>query len=369
MSRIPILHLCDSPFVGGPERQILGQCAHIDRDRFQPMVASFTEFACKGNDLIKVASEQGIQTVQICDGKISFPLAVRQLTSAIKQYNIRAMISSGFKANFTACCATAIASIPYIAYFHGHTGITTRVKAYEALDKLAMRRARLAIVVCEAAADALRRSGVRKVAVIPNAVNAAEIAADGTQALARRALRINDDEMVIGTVARLSVEKGINYLIDAASIILEEYPSVKFVIIGDGPTRSGLEQQAADLGVSDRLIFAGFRRDSTRLMKAFDIFALPSLRENMPVSLLEAMACGIPVVATDVGGVREILAPAGIEPVSPCSPRAIAKAILALLNDDDLRARQSDALLNRVEYYSFERQTALMDSHLRELRV
>lgn len=364
MSRAPILHLCDSPFVGGPEKQILGQCRHIDRSRFEPIIASFTVSASQGNDLIRTASESGIRTAQLSDGKLTFPLAVRQLSDFVRSQQIKLIVSHGFKADFTAAAACALAAIPYVAYFHGRTAATLRVRLYESLDLRAMRRARVVVTVCQSIADYFRSCCLNRVEVIPNAVEVNEIAVEGTRGRARAELGIKSNELVVGTVVRLSVEKGLDYLIDAAPKILSRFPSARFVIIGNGPMRHLLARRAENLGVAGRFIFTGHREDCVALMKALDVFVLPSIRENMPVSLLEAMACGIGVVATDVGGVREVLEPAGVEPIPARSSEAIAEAVIAILNDDELRACQSSALIRRVGDYSFERQSRLVEDLL-----
>ena len=109
-------------------------------------------------------------------------------------------------------------------------------------------------------------------------------------------------------------------------------------------------------------MFTGFREDATRLMKAMDVFVLPSLRENLPVALLEAMACGVSVVATDVGGVREVLQPAGVDPVAPGSSQPLARAVNALLDDPQLRARCAEALCARAGDFTFDKQVSLMES-------
>lgn len=364
--RFTILHLRDSPFVGGPEKQILGQCKYIDHERFEPIVTTFTSDASAGNELVQAAGEIGIQTAQLSDGKLNFPIAVRQLCSIIRNMNVSLIISHGFKADFTAFYVNLLTRIPFIAYFHGNTASTARVRFYEALDRIIIHRAKKVISVCEASAAELKRMGIHRIAVVPNAVDTADIAADGSREVARTELGIKKNETVIGTVGRLSMEKGHIYFIEAAGEILLEYPSVRFVIVGDGPRRVMLEKYAVELGVFDKFIFTGFRNDAVALMKGFDIFVLPSLRENMPVSLLEAMASGICVVATDVGGVRDVLSPANVDPVVPRSPGAIAGAVIPLLTDESLCFKQSQALLECSKRFSFKNQRVIIERLLQE---
>ena len=116
------------------------------------------------------------------------------------------------------------------------------------------------------------------------------------------------DAPLIGAVARLTHEKGIDRLIRAAPTVVAKCPEVRFVIVGDGPERPLLEAEAGRLGVDAHFHFAGHRADVGELLPAFDLFVLPSLREGLPFAVLEAMSAGLPVVATRVGGVPEAVA-------------------------------------------------------------
>ena len=163
-----IIHLRDSPFVGGPEKQILGQCARLDRSRYEPMVVSFTRTG--SNSLLQAASQLGIRTGSIPDGKLAFFDAVSQLRAILREGGECVVIASGFKADFTSWLACGRDSVPWVAWFHGHTAISARVRTYEAVDMLAVRRARDVVAVCESAAQMLRKCGLRKVIAVTNAV-------------------------------------------------------------------------------------------------------------------------------------------------------------------------------------------------------
>jgi glycosyltransferase involved in cell wall biosynthesis len=112
---------------------------------------------------------------------------------------------------------------------------------------------------------------------------------------------------IVGAIGRLAAQKGFNYLIEAAAIVLRTFPDTYFMIVGDGPERDSLQAQAAALGIADRIIMPGHRWDVADLLAAFDVFALPSLFEGTPLTLLEAMAAGKPIVSTAVDGCGEVL--------------------------------------------------------------
>ena len=112
------------------------------------------------------------------------------------------------------------------------------------------------------------------------------------------------DEFAIGTVTRLHDSKGNSYLVDAARLVLDRAPARRFFVVGEGPLREPLEQQARALGLGDRFVFAGFARDVARVVSAFDLSVFPSLWEGTPLTVFEALAMGKPIVATDADGLR-----------------------------------------------------------------
>ena len=141
---------------------------------------------------------------------------------------------------------------------------------------------------------------------------------------------------MIGTVAILRPEKNLARLIRAFAMLSAETPC-RLVIVGDGPERSALEALAASLHVAERVTFTGHRDDIPALYAGFDVFALTSDTEQMPLSVMEAMASGLPVVATDVGDIRAMLAPENTPFLAGLDDDAVHGALAALLRDRTLR--------------------------------
>src|SRR5947209_135727 len=144
---------------------------------------------------------------------------------------------------------------------------------------------------------------------------------------------------IIGAVGSFYRIKGHRFLIEGIPDVLAALPEARFVLVGDGLERGNLERQAAALGVQDRVTFLGYRTDVGQLLHQFDIFVLPSLSEGMPTALLEAMLAGVPVVATGVGGIPEVIEPGktGLL-VPPGDASELAGAIIRLAQDDGLRS-------------------------------
>lgn len=144
----------------------------------------------------------------------------------------------------------------------------------------------------------------------------------------------NHREWRVGTVARLSPEKGIHHLLHAHSILQARGHALRLVLVGEGPQRGELEALAEELEISSSVEFLGYQENVETFLSTFDFFALPSLTEGIPLSLLEAMANGLPVVATDVGGIPEIIVhqESGLL-VPPGQPEALAHALLQLIQE------------------------------------
>lgn len=350
---ITVIHLRDSAFVGGPEKQILGQCKLLDRSRFSPRVVSFSTSG--KNALTEAAASEGIPAACLPDGKLASPRAVLRFRSLLRESENPLVVTSGFKADVIAWLACGSQGVPWIAWFHGYTAFTCRVRLYETLDLRVLRGASCVMALCERTAAQLRRSGIVNVNVVPNGIDVVAVRSTGDRRSARHALGIGEHEVAIGTISRLSEEKGLDVFIECAAGLLRSCPNARFPIVGDGPLEADLRRQAERTGFGSRFIFTGFRKDAVALLKGFDVFVLPSRRENQPVALLEAMACGISVVATDVGGVGDILAGTPVAPVPPGSPGELTSAILMLVQDHNLRTEQQAAMLKRVKDFSFER--------------
>lgn len=187
-----------------------------------------------------------------------------------------------------------------------------------------------------------------KVLVIPNGVEALEPNATTRQQVRQR-LGIDDHTMMLLSAGRLTHEKGHDLLLTAARYVLDTCPQAQFVLAGDGILRSQHEAQAKQLGIDKRVLFLGFRQDVHDLMRAADIYVLPSRSEGMPNALLEAMQLGLPVAAFNVGGVGEIIQDgvAGLLAM-PEDPQALASALIRLLEDHSLRQRLAQSARQHV---------------------
>ena len=177
---------------------------------------------------------------------------------------------------------------------------------------------------------------------------AAPVYADKVKA--KRFLGVEDDEAVVGMIGRLEPVKGVKYFIEAAELVVKKLPKTKFIIVGDGSLRTSLEGQAVGAGLGKNVIFAGWRDDAAGLIPAFNLLALPSLNEAVGIVLIEAQAQGVPVVATSVGGIPEVVkdGETGIL-VRPQDAQGMAAAMIRLLEDEPKRMEMGHAARAWVE--------------------
>jgi glycosyltransferase involved in cell wall biosynthesis len=165
---------------------------------------------------------------------------------------------------------------------------------------------------------------------------------------ARTALGIPHDAFVVGTVGRLDRVKNLSLFLDAHAVLAARQSNVHAVIIGDGPERAFLEDQARHLGITTSVTFAGYRQDVRALMAGFDVYLNCSLYEGVSLTILEAMAAGLPVVATPVGGNPEVVVDQETGLLVPARARALAEAVSGLLHDPRRRRVMGDAARWRV---------------------
>jgi glycosyltransferase involved in cell wall biosynthesis len=210
-----------------------------------------------------------------------------------------------------------------------------------------------------AVSEDLRDQGVRagiyhakKVTVIPNGLQFDHLPSAFDAAAKRTDLRIPADAPVIGTVTRFEPQKANDVFLRAVEQVLRRVPHVTTLIAGDGPQRVQLEALAAQLGIADRITFLGWRDDAVELLGTMEVFCMSSRWEGCPMVLLEAMAMRCPVVATDIGGVREIVVSGETGwLVPPDDPAALADALVRLIASPAERQRMGQAGRRRVEQH------------------
>ena len=166
---------------------------------------------------------------------------------------------------------------------------------------------------------------------------------------ARSVFGIPTDAIVVGTVGRLKHQKGQKHVVEAMSIVLKQFPSIVLLIVGDGPALNELRELVKHRGIEDKVIFTGSRKDVPAMLAAMDIFVFSSLWEGLPNALIEAMAAGKTIIATDIKPNREVLGSEHAGVFVPCEDSAaIAAGITQLLRDRASALRLASAAQERA---------------------
>lgn len=255
------------------------------------------------------ASKNGLKTeVFFCRSQFDIK-TIMKIRKFIKENKMDIIHSHGYKSNFYGLLASLNLNINRITTCHNWIGNGRKMKLYEYIDKLLLRNFDKVIAISEELKNEILRSGIFKVMIINNGIDIErfKLQATGHRLKIKEAFGIKENEKAIGTVGRLTVEKGHSYLIETFEKAVKEFPDTKLLIVGDGPLKESLESRAMSLGLKDNIIFTGIRNDIPELLSIMDIFVLPSLKEGMPMVLLEAMAARKAIIATKVGAVIKII--------------------------------------------------------------
>lgn len=197
-----------------------------------------------------------------------------------------------------------------------------------------------------------------KVSVIPNSVDIKRYNQEIDREAVRKELGLSPGHQVFAVVATFKKQKGHRYLIEAAASLISQFPDIRLLLIGDGELRDELKAQTKALGLNEHVHFLGLRTDVPKLLGASDYFVLPSLWEGLPVSLIEAMACGLPVIATQVSGTKDVMIhnQTGLM-VPPGEVEALKDAMLQFLANQELAQKMGEVARKRVtESFSAEQQ-------------
>ncbi len=297
------------------------------------------------NVFVSAAREQGLN-VEIIPERRRFDLRVLPaLRGVAERQRPDLVVSHSVKSHFLVSRSHIWRNIPWVAFHHGYTTTDRKMRVYNLLDRWSLPVADRLVTVCEVFAKELaRKTGVplEKISVQHNSIRARPRTSPTDAQALRLKLEIDRGDSVLLAVGRLSKEKAHVDLLAAFARLRETAPELKYklVIVGDGPERATLEAAALSKGVASDVIFTGQQSDVDPYYAAADVFVLPSHSEGSPNVLLEAMAANLPIVATAVGGVPEMVKNNESALLVPeRDPNAMAAAIKRVLSEQDLALR------------------------------
>lgn len=334
--RLRLLQITHDLDLGGLQQVIYNLCRTLDRDRFDISVLCLREKGLFANDVEALGIP--VYLLEQKENGADY-LAFLKVAKLLRELRIDVVHTHNTQPFFDGTIGAMLAGVRTVVH-------TDHARAFP--DKLrymvaewAMSLYAYRVVGCsEHTSEQLMRYEKipkRKIVTIPNGIDGSRFDLTIDRQAKRRELGIHEKGNVIGLAVRLSDQKGITFLLQAMPRILAKHPDTTLLIAGDGDLRMDLEQEAQQLGIAARVKFCGPRKDIPELLKLLDLYVLPSKWEGLPMVILEAMAAGCPIVATDVGGNSTAVVD-GVTGalVPPQDPGVLADAVIRLLDSPDL---------------------------------
>ena len=369
--KISVMQLVYSLQMGGSEKVALDISSHLDRSAFEVQVCAMDFDGELARDLEKISVPH-----HVMHRKGLEPDVCRRLYRLIKRQGIEVVHTHHFTQLFYAALPARMAGARIVHTEHEFFSYKQSAFARSLIRPLSRLCDHMTVVAPEVGEYFVRTLGIpgRRVTVVPNGVLLE--AFNHSRDSARRELALDPDQCVIGTLGRLEPEKDQSTLLDVFRQIVATHRQARLLVVGDGSLAGQLKAQAERLGIADQTLFYGYRRDIPRLLAAMDVFVLPSIREGLPISLIEAMAARTPVVASNIGSVNDLVRDGENGFVVPARDgAAFAHAIQRLLESTELRARFANAgratveasfsLRAAVRAYENLYRTAVMKTHVR----
>lgn len=337
---IIVLHLISTNSFAGAERVVSEIVKSSDRTRTRMYVGILTT----SNDLkerFKVESGRSdLDVVRFRSrSKVSYR-CLRDIARFADLRKVQIVHSHNYKSDIFAFLSRYFAHADYRLLATNHNWILSslRERLYKRLDSFVLRGFDAVVAVSDEIQRELGCSRVKRISVIPNGIGTEKLAVTSGREEARKKLGVDSTDFVVGCVASLTAEKNHEMLIKAIELARPCVRGLKLVLVGDGPLRISIEEFIQGHGLNDVIRVLGSRDDVRELYGGFDIFALVSKREGLPMVLLEAMASGIAVIGTAVGGVPDVIKDAdnGLL-VDPYGVNQLAQAIISLYLDKELR--------------------------------
>jgi len=342
--KLHVLHLSAPTALAGAERVMLTFLKNFDRQRFSVSVGSYLNLNHQDNLFTKAVELLDIHLNKILIGRNNLLAELWQTIEIIKKNKIDLLHTHGYRSDISGFFAAKYAGIPIVSTLHGWTPISRKLRAYEALDRCCLKKFDKVLCVSKAMHSALIQKGFSdtQLQYMHNAVDIddSESSYDSTQL--REEMGCSPQDTIILSVGRLSPEKGLKVLLLSFKERYSDMKNIKLIIAGDGPQRSELEDFANDLGIADQVFFTGHRKNVQDYYKIANLFVMPSFTEGFPMALLEAMQNGLPVVATNVGGIPDIIE-SGVNGllIKPGDVECLGDAMHFILSDNELASKFS----------------------------
>jgi len=346
---------------GGPEKTILNSPAHLEKRGYRGVCAYLHPPHDPGfAEIQKRARELDVDLISVPDRGPWDLRVVWQLLKLCREKKVTIWHGHDYKSNAIGLLIRLFHRMQLITTVHGWVVHSRRSRLYYWIDLICLRFYRRIVCVSEDLLQSCVNAGVpsARCVLVENAIDTTVYASMNNPHVKfhREHIQLPDNCYVIGSVGRLSEEKGFNFLIDAVDRLITGGHNIALVIVGEGAARGDLEAQIQRLQLADRVHLVGYQSNTIDLYRTMDLFVLASLREGLPNALLEAMAMQVPVVVTRVGGIPQVIRDHenGVL-VEPGDAKVLANAMREMIVNRDRATEMARRARETVEQnYSFE---------------
>jgi glycosyltransferase involved in cell wall biosynthesis len=333
----------DAMSVSGPARQLAAVARYLATQGIEIHVVTFRRRGRPAAPFVDFMRSSGVPVTVLPDSGPLDVRLVRRLHHALREIEPVVVQTHGYRPTALAYALKRFgATWPWLAFFHGATFENRKVRFYNWLDRQLMPSADKLVVMSEAQRDTFATMGSRVTVVH----NAAIPVVDDVEAVSRSNAALAEcrrSRPVIGMVGRLSPEKGVDVFLEAVATLVRRGVEFSAILVGDGPERSRLEAQRSALGLEERVHFVGALDAVGPVYDALDLLVIASLSEGLPNVLLEALRVGVPVVATSVGAIPEVIGHSRAAVlIPPGSAAALADGIVKAISERDDPAARRD---------------------------
>lgn len=346
---VKILHLRSSAGFYGAERVIITLMNRSGDDGVDASLACIENYITHDQSLFEHAKDANLKVIEIpCKSRIDFQ-TISYLVKWCKKNKIDVIHSHDYKSHFYGILASKLSGCRQVATLHGKTLGSMKNRIYELVENSLLRMVNHITVVSTPLFEMLTKTGLgKKLTQIANGVDDNNFRSD-IKGLGKESWGFDSANFVFGTIARMSEEKGHRVLIEAFSKLADQYENARLLLVGDGPLYDELTSLVKELNLENKIKFTGSRTEVEQILNDMDCYVSPSHTEGMPMSILEAMATSLPIVATDVGSVGFLLRDGFGKMVPAGNIDTLAKQMESILDQKDHAIEMGINCRERVE--------------------
>ena len=311
-SRFTVIHMISPEGVYGAENVVINLSQELIRNNVNSIIGVIHQNQPNQIQIIQTAEKLGIKTVEFVQ-KHSFDLSIiYQFFQFLKKKKIHIIHSHGYKATIFCFISSVLKKIPMTVTCHlWYSGKNPKLKLYHLIEAFLMRFLPVNIAVSDDVLMDIKKHGVKEnnIKIIYNGINLINYPHQSKIATNEffNSFGITNKDFVIGTIGRLEEQKAQHYLIKAVATVKNKKPNIKCFIVGDGSLRNFLSKKVKELNLENNLFIVGYRNDCLNILDRFDLFILTSLKEGLPMVLIEAMATKTPIISTPAGQINNII--------------------------------------------------------------